>query len=84
MDILIWNEQIFARNWLLHLMISFVVFFCQQIQLYGGLALFCAFILYDTQLIIEKKRNGDNDFLWYVLQFSGDIALEKRVYCLSE
>lgn len=36
-----------------------------QIHLYGGLVLFCAFILYDTQLIIEKQRNGDNDFIWH-------------------
>jgi len=36
-----------------------------QIQLYGGLALFCAFILYDTQLIIEKRKNGDTDFIWH-------------------
>ncbi|XP_065052179.1 probable Bax inhibitor 1 [Rhopilema esculentum] len=36
-----------------------------KIQLYGGLILFCAFILYDTQLIIQKRKNGDNDFIWH-------------------
>ena len=35
-----------------------------QIYLYGGLLLFCGFILYDTQLIIEKRRMGDTDFVW--------------------
>lgn len=33
-------------------------------ELYLGLAVFCLFILFDTQLIIEKKRLGDNDFIW--------------------
>ncbi len=36
-----------------------------KVQLYGGLLLFSVFILYDTQLIIAKKKNGDNDFIWH-------------------
>uniref|UniRef100_A0A069DQF8 Putative bax-mediated apoptosis inhibitor tegt/bi-1 n=1 Tax=Panstrongylus megistus TaxID=65343 RepID=A0A069DQF8_9HEMI len=34
-----------------------------QAHLYIGLALMCAFVLYDTQLIMEKRRNGDKDFI---------------------
>lgn len=45
--------------------IFFGSYLIYQIQLYGGLVLFSAFILYDTQLIIEKKKNGDNDFIWH-------------------
>ncbi|GFO20834.1 Bax inhibitor-1 protein [Plakobranchus ocellatus] len=32
--------------------------------IYGILALFSAFVLYDTQLIVEKRRRGDDDFIW--------------------
>ena len=27
----------------------------------------CAFVLFDTQLIVEKRRSGDDDFIWYAL-----------------
>ncbi|XP_076369766.1 putative Bax inhibitor 1 [Tachypleus tridentatus] len=37
--------------------------FIFQIHLYLGLAVICGFILYDTQLIIEKCRMGDRDFI---------------------
>ncbi|XP_013790548.1 probable Bax inhibitor 1 [Limulus polyphemus] len=37
--------------------------FISQIHLYLGLAVMCGFILYDTQLIIEKCRMGDRDFI---------------------
>jgi len=41
---------------------SYLVF---KIQIYVGLAVMCAFILYDTQMIMEKRRNGDKDFIWH-------------------
>lgn len=34
-------------------------------QIYIGLAVMCAFILYDTQMIMEKRRNGDKDYIWH-------------------
>lgn len=34
-----------------------------QVHLYVGLLLMCAFVLYDTQLIVEKRRHGDKDFI---------------------
>lgn len=34
-----------------------------QGYLYLGLALMSGFILYDTQLIMEKRRAGDKDFI---------------------
>lgn len=45
--------------------IFFGSYLIYKVQLYGGLMLFSAFILYDTQLIIAKKKNGDNDFVWH-------------------
>lgn len=45
-----------------------------QINLYGGLILFCAFILYDTQLIIEKRRQGDTDFIWHSVDLFLDFV----------
>lgn len=45
-----------------------------QIHLYGGLLVFCGFVLYDTQLIIEKRRNGDNDFIWHSVDLFLDFV----------
>jgi FtsH-binding integral membrane protein len=39
--------------------------FLFQLNLYAGLAVMCGFILYDTQLIMEKKRRGDSDYIWH-------------------
>lgn len=37
------------------------------LQLYGGLLIFSAFIIYDTQIIIEKASNGCRDFAGHAL-----------------
>ncbi|CAK8674425.1 putative Bax inhibitor 1 [Clavelina lepadiformis] len=56
---------------------SFAVF---QFQLYAGAALFCAFVLYDTQLIVEKHINGDNDYIWHSVDLFIDfIAIFRRL-----
>ncbi|CAN7990221.1 unnamed protein product [Ixodes hexagonus] len=34
-----------------------------QMHLYLGLMLFCFFVLYDTQLIIEKRKRGERDYI---------------------
>lgn len=34
-----------------------------QMHLYLGLILFCFFVLYDTQLIIEKRKRGERDYI---------------------
>lgn len=44
-----------------------------EIKLYVGLAIFCGYILYDTQLIVEKRRNGDEDFIGHCLMLFLDF-----------
>lgn len=42
-----------------------------QANLYLGLMLMCGFVLFDTQLIIEKAESGDKDYIWWVLARGG-------------
>lgn len=44
-----------------------------QTYLYLGLALMCGFVLYDTQLIIEKCRRGDRDFILHSVDLFVDL-----------
>lgn len=51
-----------------------------DVSLYIGLFLFCGFICYDTALIIEKRRMGDDDYISHaVLLFIDFIAVFKRL-----
>eukprot|EP00058_Branchiostoma_floridae_P019764 XP_002605254.1 hypothetical protein BRAFLDRAFT_126592 [Branchiostoma floridae] len=50
---------------------SYILF---QAQLYVGLAIFCAFVLYDTQLIVEKRRRGDTDYIWHCVDLFLDFV----------
>jgi len=43
--------------------IFFRSMFIFNIQLYFGLLIFCGFVIFDTQLIIEKAANGNKDFV---------------------
>jgi len=36
-------------------------------SVYFGLMLFCGFIIFDTQLMIERAENGNSDFVWDAL-----------------
>ncbi|CAH1248882.1 bax inhibitor 1-like [Branchiostoma lanceolatum] len=49
-------------------------YFLFQAQLYVGLAIFCAFVLYDTQLIVEKRRRGDTDYIWHSVDLFLDFV----------
>jgi FtsH-binding integral membrane protein len=54
--------------------------FLFQAHLYIGLALMCAFVLYDTQLIMEKRRSGDKDFIAHSLDLFIDfIGIFRRL-----
>jgi len=45
-----------------------------QAHLWIGLAIFCGFIMFDTQLIIRKARNGDRDFVAHSLDLFIDFV----------
>ena len=44
-----------------------------QLDVYGGLILFCGFVLFDTQLIVERFNNGDNDYVRHSLDLFLDF-----------
>lgn len=51
-----------------------------QTHLYLGLVLMCGFVLYDTQLILEKRRSGSKDFVAHSLDLFIDfIGLFRRI-----
>jgi len=45
-----------------------------QVHLYIGLFIFCGFIMFDTQVIIRKARNGDKDFIAHSLDLFIDFV----------
>jgi len=47
--------------------------FMWSLSLYGGLVITCGLILYDTQMIIEKRRRGDDDYLWHTIELFIDF-----------
>lgn len=51
-----------------------------QAHLYLGLILMCGFVLFDTQLIIEKRRMGNKDFVQHALELFIDfIGILRRL-----
>lgn len=50
------------------------------IQLYAGLLVFCGYVLYDSQLIIEKAEHGDKDKVQHAFDLFVDLlAIFRRV-----
>ncbi|XP_026757913.2 probable Bax inhibitor 1 [Galleria mellonella] len=47
--------------------------FLYQAHLYLGLILMCGFVLFDTQLIIEKRRMGNKDFVQHAMELFIDF-----------
>ncbi|KAG5454157.1 Bax inhibitor 1 [Clonorchis sinensis] len=45
-----------------------------QAELYIGLMLFCGFVVFDTQMIVEKRKCGDTDFIWHTLDLFVDFV----------
>ncbi|EQC31773.1 hypothetical protein SDRG_10562 [Saprolegnia diclina VS20] len=60
-------------------LISLVNLFSRSIALYNahlymGLLVFCAYVLFDTQMIIEKATMGDTDFVLHALDLFLDFV----------
>lgn len=49
-------------------------YFLFQAQLYLGLIVFCVFVMYDTAVIIEKCRMGDNDHIKHAMLLFTDLV----------
>lgn len=45
-----------------------------QAQLYLGLIVFCIFVMYDTAVIIEKRRMGDTDHIKHAMLLFTDLV----------
>ncbi|XP_069034676.1 probable Bax inhibitor 1 [Lepisosteus oculatus] len=43
-------------------------------HMYIGLMLMCGFVLFDTQLIIEKAEMGDKDYIWHCVDLFLDFV----------
>nr|XP_046198085.1 probable Bax inhibitor 1 isoform X2 [Oncorhynchus gorbuscha] len=61
------------------LLVSFLNMFLGSVMLfkahiYLGLAIMCAFVLFDTQLIIEKAEMGDKDYIWHSVDLFLDFV----------
>lgn len=45
-----------------------------NLQLYLGLLVMCGFVLYDTQLIVEKAKSGNLDYLSHAIELFIDFV----------
>lgn len=59
--------------WMALFNVFFGSHFIFQLNLYVGLAVMCGFVLYDTQIIMEKCRRGDRDYVWHAVDLFVDF-----------
>jgi hypothetical protein len=54
--------------------LHFLICVPDVMQLYGGLLLFVGYVLFDTQVIIERAERGDFDYIKHALDLFVDFA----------
>lgn len=60
--------------------IFFASAFLMKAHVYLGLAVMCGFVLFDTQLIIEKAEMGDKDYIWHCVDLFMDfVAIFRKI-----
>ncbi|KAG8452349.1 hypothetical protein GDO86_004234 [Hymenochirus boettgeri] len=69
--ILISGLSLLLLSSLANLLLGSVVLF--KIHMYIGLVIMCGFVLFDTQLIIEKAEHGDKDYIWHCVDLFLDF-----------
>ncbi|KAL6464704.1 hypothetical protein MHYP_G00270210 [Metynnis hypsauchen] len=57
---------------ILNMFVGSVMLF--KAHVYIGLAIMCGFVLFDTQLIIEKAEMGDKDYIWHCVDLFLDFV----------
>merc|ERR1712146_445856 len=45
-----------------------------DLRLYGGLLMFAGFVIFDTQMVVEKASMGDRDYVEHALSFFLDFV----------
>ncbi|KAK1799833.1 hypothetical protein P4O66_006360 [Electrophorus voltai] len=57
---------------LINMFVGSVMLF--KAHVYIGLAVMCGFVLFDTQLIVEKAEMGDKDYIWHCVDLFLDFV----------
>eukprot|EP00823_Brevimastigomonas_motovehiculus_P001769 TRINITY_DN1240_c1_g1_i1.p1 TRINITY_DN1240_c1_g1~~TRINITY_DN1240_c1_g1_i1.p1 ORF type:complete len:239 (+),score=59.47 TRINITY_DN1240_c1_g1_i1:65-781(+) len=66
-----------ALSWMFLISVVTLFFpnhFLNSIHLYLGLFVFCGYVLFDTQLIVERANSGDLDYFWHALELFIDFV----------
>ena len=62
---------------------TFAIYVNLQLHMWVSLAVFCGFVMWDTQMIMLKQRRGDGDFIGHSLELFIDfVQIVKNIIVL--